>query len=84
MSRHTQGSLAIVGAIAAGIFLVAFVALMVVGGYTFSPAAFLALLVALLATIVLYLGFGGSPATPASSGTGWEASRMRMRSHGAA
>lgn len=66
MSRHTQGSLAIVGAIAAGIFLVAFVALMVVGGYTFSPAAFLALLVALLATIVLYLGFGGSPATPAA------------------
>lgn len=58
MSRHTQGSLAIVGAIAAGIFLVAIVALMVIGGYTFSPALFLAALVSLLATIVLYLGFG--------------------------
>ncbi len=60
MSRHTQGSLAIVGAIGAGIFLVAMVALMVLGEYGFSAAAFLALLVALLATIVLYLGFGGS------------------------
>jgi NADH-quinone oxidoreductase subunit E len=61
MSRHTQGSLAIVGAIAAGIFLVAIVALMVLGEYGFSAALFLALLVALLAAIVLYLGFGGSP-----------------------
>jgi predicted flap endonuclease-1-like 5' DNA nuclease len=70
MSRHTQGSLTIVGAIAAGIFLVAFVALMVLGEYGFSAAAFLAILIALLAAIVLYLGFGGSdriamPAKPA-------------------
>ena len=70
MSRHTQGSLAIVGAIAAGIFLVALVALMVIGGFTFSPALFLALLVSLLATIVLYLGFGaGATASPNSAGT---------------
>lgn len=60
MSRHTQGSLTIVGALAAGIFLVAFVALMVLGDYGVSPAAFLAILIALLAAIVLYLGFGGS------------------------
>ena len=70
MSRHTQGSLTIVGGIAAGIFLVAFVALMVLGEYGFSAAAFLAILVSLLAAIVLYLGFGGSdrvsmPAKPA-------------------
>jgi NADH-quinone oxidoreductase subunit E len=71
MSRHTQGSLTIVGGIAAGIFLVAFVALMVLGEYGFSAAAFLAILVSLLAAIILYLGFGGSdnvsvPAKPAA------------------
>ena len=71
MSRHTQGSLTIVGGIAAGIFLVAFVALMVLGEYGFSAAAFLAILVSLLAAIILYLGFGGSdrvtmPAKPAT------------------
>ena len=66
MSRHTQGSLTIVGAIAAGIFLVAFVALMVLGDYGFSAAAFLSILIALVAAVVLYLGFGGSdrPAVP--------------------
>ena len=51
MSRHTQNSLAIVGAIAAGIFLVAFVALMVMGGFNFSPAAFLAILIAAVAAV---------------------------------
>ncbi len=60
MSRHTQGSLTIVGALAAGIFLVAIVALMVLGEYGFSAALFLSLLIAILAAIVLYLGFGGS------------------------
>lgn len=64
MSRHTQGSLTIVGALAAGIFLVAFVALMVLGDYNVSPAAFLAILIAVLAAIVLYLGFGGSDSIP--------------------
>ena len=66
MSRHTQGSLAIVGAIAPGIFLVAFVALMVLGGYDVSPAAFLAILVSAIAALVLYWGFGGSPSAPVS------------------
>ncbi|MDJ1017118.1 MAG: NADH:ubiquinone oxidoreductase [Paracoccaceae bacterium] len=65
MSRHTQGSLAIVGAIASGIFLVALVALMVMGDFAFSPALFLALVVALVATIVLYRGFQ-TPAQPST------------------
>ena len=52
MSRHTQGSLAIVGMIAGGIFLVAFVALRVMGSYDVSPAAFLAALVAAIALLV--------------------------------
>lgn len=69
MSRHTQGSLTIVGSIAAGIFVIAFLALLVVGEYSFSPALFLALIVALVAAIVLYVGFGGSsrPVAPASA-----------------
>ncbi|MDD9978410.1 MAG: hypothetical protein OXQ30_11860 [Boseongicola sp.] len=70
MSRHTQGSLTIVAAIAAGIFLVALVALMVLGDYSFSPAAFLSLLIALLAAIVLYLGFGGKLEMPSGAQTG--------------
>lgn len=64
MTRHTQGSLTIVGAIAAGIFLVAFVALMVLGGYGFSAALFLSIVIAAVAAIVLYIGFGGSAALP--------------------
>jgi NADH-quinone oxidoreductase subunit E len=60
MSRYTQGSQTIVGAITAAIFLVALVALMVLGDYGFLPALFLSLLIALLSGIVLYLGFGGA------------------------
>ena len=66
MSRHTQGSLAIVGAIAAGIFLVAFVAMMVLGDLSVSAAGFLAAIVALVAAIVLYRGFATAPEMPAS------------------
>lgn len=62
MTRHTQGSLAIVGMIAGGVFLVAFVALQVLGGYDVSPAGFLAILVAAVAAIVLYAGFTKAPA----------------------
>ncbi len=65
MSRHTQGSLAIVGAIAAGIFLVAFVAMLVLGDLSVSAAGFLAAIVALVAAIVLYRGFASSPEGPA-------------------
>ena len=67
MSRHTQGSLAIIGAIAAGIFLVALVALMVLGDFAISPAVFIALLIAGLAAFALYLGFGGSAQIPTMS-----------------
>ncbi len=68
MSRHTQGSLAIVGMIAGGIFLVAFVALMVVGGFDVSPAAFLAILPAAAAAIFLYRGFAAPVAAPDAAG----------------
>lgn len=67
MSKQTQGSLALVGAIAGGILIVAFVALMVVGQWDFSPAAFVAILVAAVAAGVLLWGFHSKPASPVSA-----------------
>lgn len=67
MSKQTQGSMALVGAIAGGILIVAFVALMVVGGWDFSPAAFVALLVAGGAAVVLFRGFHRQPAPPVAT-----------------
>ena len=64
MSKQTPGSLAIVGVIASGVFLVAFVALMVIGGYTFSPAAFLALLVAGVAGLAMFWAFHDKATAP--------------------
>ena len=55
--RQTQNSLSIVGAMAAGIFVVAFIALMVIGDYAFSPALFLGAAVAGAAGTVLLVGF---------------------------
>ncbi len=57
MSKQSQGSILIVAAIAGGIGFVAFVALMVVGGFSFSPAAFLAIVVAAAAIAFLFIGF---------------------------
>ncbi len=57
MTKQTPSSLLLIAAIAGGIGFVAFVALMVVGEFTFSPAAFLAILAALAAAIFLFQGF---------------------------
>lgn len=65
MSKQTQGSLALVGALAGGIFLVAFVALMVVGAQDFSTALFLALAVAGAAAVFLFAAFHRQPASVA-------------------
>ncbi|RVT84574.1 endonuclease [Rhodobacteraceae bacterium CCMM004] len=62
MSKQSQGSMTIVGVIAAGVFVVAFVALMVVGDYRFSPALFLALIAAAVAAVALFVGFHRAPA----------------------
>lgn len=62
--RQTQDSLGIVGAMAGGIFLTGFVALMVIGGYAFSPALFLAAAVAAVAGIWLLVGFHQKPQPP--------------------
>ncbi len=57
MTKQTPSSLLLIAALAGGIGFVAFVALMVVGEFTFSPALFLALLAALAAAIFLFQGF---------------------------
>ena len=66
MQRQTQSSFLMIAAIAGGVTFVAFVAMMVMGGLTVSPAFFLAILVGLAAAIVLFLGFHrGEEPTPA-------------------
>lgn len=64
MQRHTQGSLAIVGMISGGIFLVSFVAFLVMSDFGVSASGFFSILIALIAAIVLYRGFGPGRATP--------------------
>ena len=75
MSKQTQGSLLLVAMISGGIFVVAFLALMLVGGYTVSPAAFLALVVAGAVGLFLFLAFHQKPLPPPVS-----ASRQRDES----
>ena len=64
MTKQTQGSMMLVGAIAGGAFVVAFVALMLVGGYTFSPALFLAGAVAGAVAVFLFVAFHRKPQPP--------------------
>jgi NADH-quinone oxidoreductase subunit E len=59
--------MALIGAIAGGIFLVAFVALMIVGQYTFSPALFLAGTVAAAVAVFLLFAFHRKPEAPVSA-----------------
>lgn len=57
MSRQTQNSMLLVGAIAGGVGFTAFVALMVIGEFVFSAALFLAILVAAAVAIFLFRAF---------------------------
>lgn len=75
MSKQTQGSLVLVAMISGGIFVIAFLALMLVGGYMVSPAAFLALVVAGAVGLFLFLAFHQKPLPPPVS-----ASRQRDES----
>jgi len=65
--KQNPMSLALVGALAGTVTVVAFLMLMVMGGYAFSPAAFLAILVGLIVAIVLFVGFHGKAAAPAAA-----------------
>lgn len=65
MSRQTQNSMLLVGVLSGGIGFVAFLMLLVVGGYTFSPALFLALLVALGVAVFLFVAFHPKDRGPA-------------------
>jgi NADH-quinone oxidoreductase subunit E len=66
MTKQTQGSMTLVGALAGGIFIIAFLMLMVVGGYAFSPAVFLALVVAGAVAVFLLFAFHRKPEPPVS------------------
>jgi predicted flap endonuclease-1-like 5' DNA nuclease len=66
MSRQTQNSMALVGIIAGGVGLVAFILLLLFGGFGFSAAFFIALLLAAAVAIFLLFALHG----PAGSSTG--------------
>jgi predicted flap endonuclease-1-like 5' DNA nuclease len=57
----------LVGALAGTVFIVAFVVLMVVGGYDFNSALFLAVAVAAAVAVFLLLAFHRKPEAPASA-----------------
>jgi len=67
MTKQTQGSMALIGMIAGGIFAIAFVALMIVGEYTFSPALFLAAAIAGAVAVFLLFAFHRKPEAPLSA-----------------
>ena len=67
MSRHTQGSLTIAYAIAGAVFLVAFVALLVLSSLSVLAAVFVAALIAAVAAIVFYRGFAGGSDGPVAA-----------------
>ena len=69
MSKQTQNSMALVAILAGGIAFVAFLILLVVGKFTFSPALFLAVLVGLAVAIFLMRAFHDKPEV-AGSGVG--------------
>ena len=69
MARQTQDSMLLVGVIAGGITLAAFLVLLVLFGFGFSPALFLSILVGLVAAIVLFRGFHDKVEPPAGVDT---------------
>ena len=66
MSLQTQGPFKAVAAITVGIFVVAALVLVGLGDYGLVSGVFLALLIAMLSGIVLFLGFGGTMFAPVS------------------
>jgi NADH-quinone oxidoreductase subunit E len=67
MTKQTQGSLTLVGALAGAVFIVAFLVLMVVGGYDFNSALFLAVAVAGVVAVFLLYAFHRKPEAPVSA-----------------
>ncbi len=67
--KHSLNSVALAAVFALAIFVVAFALFVFVGGYSVFGSIFMAFMVALLAGIVLFIGFGtpSGPAIPASA-----------------
>ena len=66
MSQTNSGNYRLALGLGAAIFVIAFIMLLTLGDYGFIAAFFLALLLALLSTIVLYLAFGMGDGTSPS------------------
>ena len=69
--KHSLNSVALAAVLALAVFVVAFALFMFVGEYRVLGSMFMAFIVALLAGIVLFIGFGtpAGPAVPAQAGT---------------
>ncbi|MEL7344380.1 MAG: NADH:ubiquinone oxidoreductase [Pseudomonadota bacterium] len=67
MSNQTQGSLLLVAAISGGIGFVAFLLLIVLGEYAFSPAVFMAAALAVVVALFLLIAFHGKSEPMAAS-----------------
>ncbi len=78
MARQTQDSMLLVGVIAGGITLAAFLVLLVLFEFTFSPALFLSLLVGLVAAIVLYRGFHDKAELPSATQRATEEAKEKV------
>ncbi len=69
--KHSLNSVALAAVLALAVFVVAFALFMFVGEYRVLGSMFMAFIVALLAGIVLFIGFGtpAGPAVPSQAGT---------------
>jgi len=65
MSKQTQSSMALVGVIAGGVGFLAFLVLLVIGNFGFNQALFLALGLALVVAVFLFVAFHRPPEAPA-------------------
>jgi len=65
MSKQTQSSMLLVGVISGGVGFLAFLVLLVIGNFGFNQSLFLALFLALVVAVFLFVAFHRSPDAPA-------------------
>lgn len=88
--KQTGNSMLLVGALSGTVGLVAFLLLMVLGGWTFSPAFFVALFIAIVVAVFLLIAFHTKPSPPtgtddqSATGSGGAASATGSGSAGSA
>ncbi|MDJ1007168.1 MAG: NADH:ubiquinone oxidoreductase [Paracoccaceae bacterium] len=67
MSKQTQSSMLLVGVLSGGIGFMAFLVLLVIGGFDFNQSLFLALLLALVVALFLFFAFHRPADAPGAS-----------------